>query len=639
VIILTTQLLPSDTSYINQTSCNPLDTGLILQSFTNQAGCDSLVFTQISLRQSDSTFVDLQSCDPNQIGTNIQNLTNQFGCDSVIILTTQLLPSDTSYIDLFTCNPLDTGLTINQLSNQWGCDSLIYTSVQLGGCDSDTTYLEAGSCDPSLVGMDTLLFSNQLGFDSVVVQTTILWPSDTSYLDVATCNPLDTGLVLDIQMNQYGCDSLIWTRTFLEGCESDTTFIQLESCNPLDVGTAFIPYINQLGFDSIVVIHTTLLPSDTTFLESSSCNPATAGQIVDTLSNQYGCDSIVIENILFVPLDTTTLLEYTCDSAEVATTITQLQTAAGCDSIVMHIVSLAPPIVEERYFSTCFEDETRADTSYFQTAQGCDSLLIDIYFFQPIDFSITWANSICYGDRNGWIAVDSVMGGIGPFLYSIDNAPFQGQPSFVSLDAGDYTIGVQDAEGCETFKSVSLDGPVALDLQLGPDTIIQYGDSLQLTPIFHQDIDTFFWESSIPLSCDQCLNPFIKPVETVIIRLTIINYKGCQTTASRTIHVEKDQSIYIPNIFTPNEDGQNDFFTIYPGEQAAQVALFRVFNRWGEMVYEVRDTPIAAFRALPGWDGRLRGKALNPAVFTYLTIVEFQDGSRKTVKGDVTLIR
>jgi gliding motility-associated-like protein len=99
--------------------------------------------------------------------------------------------------------------------------------------------------------------------------------------------------------------------------------------------------------------------------------------------------------------------------------------------------------------------------------------------------------------------------------------------------------------------------------------------------------------------------------------------------------VRKDRAVYIPNAFSPNGDGNNDIFYIHTGQEVASINIFKIYNRWGEVVYELNNF----FANAPdqGWDGRFRGDFLNPGVFIYYAEVLFKDGRIELLKGDVMI--
>lgn len=88
--------------------------------------------------------------------------------------------------------------------------------------------------------------------------------------------------------------------------------------------------------------------------------------------------------------------------------------------------------------------------------------------------------------------------------------------------------------------------------------------------------------------------------------------------------------IYIPNAFSPNGDNEND--VLYVRGMLLESMLFRVYNRWGELVFESTDRSV-------GWDGTFKGKPVNPDVFDYYLQAVCIDGEENIMKGNVTLMR
>jgi gliding motility-associated-like protein len=103
------------------------------------------------------------------------------------------------------------------------------------------------------------------------------------------------------------------------------------------------------------------------------------------------------------------------------------------------------------------------------------------------------------------------------------------------------------------------------------------------------------------------------------------------------VRIDPDCAVYVPNAFLPDDDGRNDFF--YPGAGVCvrAVRVLRVYDRWGELVFERRDFQ-PNVESL-GWDGRFNGKLLTPGVFVWTMELEFLDGRTKSYQGDVTLIK
>ena len=104
-----------------------------------------------------------------------------------------------------------------------------------------------------------------------------------------------------------------------------------------------------------------------------------------------------------------------------------------------------------------------------------------------------------------------------------------------------------------------------------------------------------------------------------------------------SIFVNKPRNIFIPNAFSPNGDGFNDLFFPFGDKSAELVTYFKIFDRWGELVYETKNVNLNDSTA--GWDGRMGGKAMNPGVFVYIIEIQFIDGVVKLFKGDVTILK
>jgi len=169
----------------------------------------------------------------------------------------------------------------------------------------------------------------------------------------------------------------------------------------------------------------------------------------------------------------------------------------------------------------------------------------------------------------------------------------------------------------------------------GSTTIIAGGEAqLQSSG---ERIDRFLWNHRETLSCDDCPSPMAKPTRTTYYTVTAFTDYGCQDSSHVTITVLCDKSqLFIPNTFTPNGDGQNDRF--FPrGVGIDQVTIFRVFNRWGEVVYERNGMQLND--ELTGWDGTFRGQQLSPDVFVYIVEAKCDNGDVLKWKGDITLVR
>ena len=105
--------------------------------------------------------------------------------------------------------------------------------------------------------------------------------------------------------------------------------------------------------------------------------------------------------------------------------------------------------------------------------------------------------------------------------------------------------------------------------------------------------------------------------------------------AMRKLAIEKS-GIYIPNTFAPGSY-DNSSFTVFGGSEVRQLRWLRVFDRWGELIFENKD--FGPNDLSQGWDGTFRNKPAPTGVYLFMTQVEYENGTMKTFQGDLLLIR
>ncbi len=260
--------------------------------------------------------------------------------------------------------------------------------------------------------------------------------------------------------------------------------------------------------------------------------------------------------------------------------------------------------------------------------------------FRPRSAFLKWTFPLCLGDSNGTMTVDSVLGGIAPFLYSFNEMPFSTDTFNYQLSAGENNIQVQDVNGCLWDTTVVFrDGKellVDLEELYGA---VELGDSVQLMAVGSEDIETVIWESPIALSCNDCLNPWIRPFnDSIPIAVQLFTEEGCTNRDSILVRVDRFRRVYIPNAFTPNGNRKNEFFSVFTNKETKRINYLKVFNRWGGQIYE--DQGLTLGDKKNGWDGNHKnGRAALPGVYIYIVEVEFWDGEVRQYRGDFTLYK
>jgi gliding motility-associated-like protein len=174
-------------------------------------------------------------------------------------------------------------------------------------------------------------------------------------------------------------------------------------------------------------------------------------------------------------------------------------------------------------------------------------------------------------------------------------------------------------------------------INAGPDMELPVGSVIQLPATGSNDITRIEWWPAGSLNCVDCLTPTASPRETTTYHVKVENAFGCASLDDVTIRLVCSSGVvFVPNTFTPNNDGQNDIFYIR-GKGIKSAKSFRIYNRWGQLVFERNNFNIED--PAYGWDGRINGVQANPDVFIYVAELVCDSNEDFTLKGNVMLVR
>ena len=279
---------------------------------------------------------------------------------------------------------------------------------------------------------------------------------------------------------------------------------------------------------------------------------------------------------------------------------------------------------------------------------GCtasDVVVIDNTASQPTA-DVTVIPVGCYDESDGALLVENVSGGIEPYLFSLNGEPFSEVPDLTGLAAATYNLVIEDANGCQSEINFDITQPqetlavltATLDNEDPPTiTLGESFDMELLLNIPEEEINSITWTGGEYLDCDTCLSVTATPIETTTFTVTIQANECAEISTAITVFVKKEHEVFIPNVFSPDDDGNNDVFYIFGDDNVRQVNSFAIFTRWGEQIF-------AAHNFMPndpvhGWDGTHKGQDLNNGVYVYFAEVEFIDGEKIIFEGDVTIVR
>ena len=272
-------------------------------------------------------------------------------------------------------------------------------------------------------------------------------------------------------------------------------------------------------------------------------------------------------------------------------------------------------------------------------ANGC-LVTNEVSFEEPtsITTSINTLDPSCFETNDGAILFVQVEGGTGTYSYSFNNSQFRAEGLRENLASGVYPVAVQDENGCQWTGEATLNNPPQFDVSLGADVILDLGDSITLNPQINEANASIEWESEDATLCSGCLNPTIKPMNSERYKITAINSAGCIASDVLLVQVQNQQRLFIPSAFSPDGDGVNDILHPFSGPEVRDIPMFRIFNRWGELVYENTDMTLNS--GLAGWNGTtLTGEKAPSGVYIYYAEVHFRNGTMDINTGDVTLVR
>ncbi len=345
------------------------------------------------------------------------------------------------------------------------------------------------------------------------------------------------------------------------------------------------------------------IQTDLVQMQTSSCSALDTGTVTVVLSNQFGCDSTVVT--------TTTLLHS-------FTTQITLSTCQG-ESMLYNGVEISAG---------------NSESFHFTSVDGCDSLVqVQVSALPDVDFELL-AEKTCPGAANGIIQVN-MLSGAAPFIYAMNGA-FQSSPSFQSLVGGEYSILVEDGNGCILEQSITVPESQPLEVFVQDDTLeCDLGETTLRPLLLSGNPNDVEWTWP-----DGSHRPWMTVSEAGTYEVQIQD--ACQTI-ERSIQVvwgnanRNGDFFYIPNSFSPNGDGINDVFQVFPGQEVETLSFeFKVFDRWGNALF-------TAYDPLEAWDGMYRGAQMQEAVYVWFVkaTVLACGGRLEEVfrKGDVTIIK
>ena len=256
----------------------------------------------------------------------------------------------------------------------------------------------------------------------------------------------------------------------------------------------------------------------------------------------------------------------------------------------------------------------------------------------PGQVTIQISQPTCSG-KNGVIEIGGFN--FGQFKIDFQSISYDSVKTFTGLTQGKYSFIIEKKGGCKYDTSIQLLPPPKFTVLLISDTsYINQGSEINIEAIFNvpdSQIKTIQWQKeNQKVPCDKCFNLADKPLKTLNYKVQGVTIDECIADAELTIFVRQNRDVYTGNAFSPNSDGTNDFFLPYFGKSIENASMFRIFDRWGNLVFSQDNLQLDT---VVGWDGKINGQEAPYGVYVYLLKVKYIDGREDVIKGEVNLIR
>ncbi|AKD57165.1 T9SS C-terminal target domain-containing protein [Spirosoma radiotolerans] len=225
------------------------------------------------------------------------------------------------------------------------------------------------------------------------------------------------------------------------------------------------------------------------------------------------------------------------------------------------------------------------------------------------------------GQSNGRIRVNSPTGN-GRITYSIDGLTYQVSNTFDNLTAGKYTVYVQDETGCGERQTVLIDaskGAMITHIRAETATCGAADGQISITATGQGSLSYRLNEK--PYQGDSSFTQLSSGSYEVQVK----DEQNCISQQQVSLGEPCENAIYLPDAFTPNQDGINDSWTIYFPFPNLQLDALTIFNRWGEVIYHSDSRMLTSGDSL--WNGMYKDQR-QAGIYTYLLKVQFSPAGK-----------
>jgi len=584
----------------------------------NCAAVDSF---DVTVLESQPTLIQETICNDDTLTVNgikywfendfgVQNFTTAEGCDSTVEVQLTFFETDTNFVNEQICwggTFIFYGVTLDRdkpstqvvipLADKNNCDSVIFVNITFD--DPITRNINQSLCENDSILINGVYYSmdNPSGIDTVEV-----------------FEQCDTILNINITF-----DEAILATVDDELCEGDEIVVGGEVFNESNPqGEVTVP--GTISCDSVITVDLTFVSVPMGMLTGEFCS----NEVIDTLGEIFSVNNpemeIVLEGASAQNCDSTVFVSFDFILVEEGSYVEEV-----CEGSTVMVLG------------TEFNESNPTGQVMTLTTDGCDSIINVAITFNSVDADFLVFDGDC-DSETGYFVFQAFSEMSSEYFYSLDNsAPelIEIGDTLFDIAAGDHEITFSITEGCETSVEFEITESTNVTLDLQDVVAINEGDTYSVN-LQGLDNATISWLPPTDISCFDCPDPIFSPSSTTTYTVTVIDEAGCTAMDTIVIRVEETFNVYIPNSFSPNEDGINDRFLIF-SETDIEYDL-SIYDRWGNRVFEELD--LITNDTNSGWDGRSRSRAVSQGVYVFVAVLDKGDDSEPEIrKGTITVVR
>ncbi len=386
-----------------------------------------------------------------------------------------------------------------------------------------------------------------------------------------------------------------------------------------------------------------------------------SGEITIDNGSVNGCDSTIMVNLDFYQEAISDMFLTLCEGESIqigidtydsnnssGTTILFSQSINGCDSIIevdLSFMSNSIANVDDIY---CQDQDIIINGNTYNAsnpsgqeilnsgnAAGCDST-INISLSFDIPSAEIGTLPSCPDGTEATLIIESTNGLDFPvelYLNGMSFGQFNSIPIEVNVANGNYNIQLVSG-ACQYEDDILLESIDTSGTDIVIDNLSVNVYQLSLTGVSNPS--NISWTPANTLNCSDCPNPVASISQNTTYTVSFTTENGCLINLERTIIYTPVVHYYIPNIIDINNP-PNDKFFIQSNFSELIVQEMRIFDRWGNLVFEVEQIPVN--QADFGWNGLVNNQEVEQGVFVYVIQVLNTAGELETMTGSFTIIR